>query len=131
VRSFSGAAGPASRSVAVGPVTIPFLVDGFSGFFVGIISLMAVLSAFYSIRYMDHCPEYKLWSYYLCYPLFILGMIGVVTVDDLSTGFSVAWQVMTLASYFLIRFEYKERGNVRNANKYLHDRQNGAQGISL
>ena len=119
VRSLSGAAGHASRAVALGPVTIPFLVDGFSGFFVGIISLMAVLSALYSIRYMDHYPEYKLWSYYLCYPLFILGMIGIVTVDDLSTGFSVAWQVMTLASYFLIRFEYKEKGNVRNANKYL------------
>jgi hydrogenase-4 component B len=100
-------------------VSIPFLVDGLSGFFVGLISLMAVLSAFYSVRYMDHYREYKLWSYYLCFPLFILGMIGVVTVDDLSLGFSLAWQVMTFASYFLIRFEYREKGNVRNANKYL------------
>ena len=73
-----------------------------------VISLMAVMSAFYSIRYMEHYPEYRLWSYYLCFPLFILGMIGIVTVDDLSIGFSLAWQVMTIASYFLIRFEYRE-----------------------
>jgi hydrogenase-4 component B len=119
VRSLSGAAGHAVKTVALGPVSIPFLVDGFSGFFLGIISLLAVLSALYSIRYMDHYPEYKLWGYYLCFPLFILGMIGIVTVDDLSTGFTVAWQIMTLASYFLIRFEYREKGNVRNANKYL------------
>ena len=77
------------------------------------------MSAFYSIQYMEHYPEYKLWSYYLCFPLFILGMIGIVTVDDLSTGFTAAWQIMTIASYFLIRFEYREKGNVRNANKYL------------
>ncbi len=95
------------------------LIDGFSGFFIGIISFMAIMSAFYSIQYMEHYPDYKLWSYYLCFPLFILGMIGIVTVDDLSMGFTIAWQIMTIASYFLIRFEYKEKGNIRNANKYL------------
>jgi len=95
------------------------LIDGFSGFFIGIISFLAIVSSFYSIQYMEHYADYKLWSYYLCFPLFILGMIGIVTVDDLSTGFTIAWQIMTVASYFLIRFEYKEKGNIRNANKYL------------
>lgn len=98
---------------------IYMLIDGFSGFFIGIISFLAIMSAFYSIQYMEHYPDYKLWSYYLCFPLFILGMIGIVTVDDLSIGFTAAWQIMTVASYFLIRFEYKEKGNIRNANKYL------------
>jgi formate hydrogenlyase subunit 3/multisubunit Na+/H+ antiporter MnhD subunit len=68
---------------------------------------------------MEHYPDYKLWSYYINFPVFILGMIGIVTVDDLSLGFSISWQLMTVASYFLIRFEYREKGNVRNANKYL------------
>lgn len=98
---------------------IYMLIDGFSGFFIGIISFLAIMSSFYSIQYMEHYADYKLWSYYLCFPLFILGMIGIVTVDDLSTGFTIAWQIMTIASYFLIRFEYKEAGNIRNANKYL------------
>jgi formate hydrogenlyase subunit 3/multisubunit Na+/H+ antiporter MnhD subunit len=98
---------------------IYMLIDGFSGFFIGIISFLAIMSSFYSIKYMEHYADYKLWSYYLCFPLFILGMIGIVTVDDLSTGFTIAWQIMTIASYFLIRFEYKEAGNIRNANKYL------------
>jgi len=98
---------------------IYFLIDGFSAFFIAIISFLAIMSAFYSIQYMEHYPDYKLWSYYLTFPLFIIGMIGIVTVDDLSTGFTVAWQLMTIASYFLIRFEYRTEGNVRNANKYL------------
>lgn len=98
---------------------IYFLVDPFAGFFIAIISFMAIMSAFYSIQYMEHYPDYKMWSYYLTFPLFILGMIAIVTVDDLTTGFTVAWQIMTIASYFLIRFEYRTAGNVKNANKYL------------
>jgi len=116
---FQGGSGEKSQLLQFGPVGLYFLIDGFSGFFIGIISFMAVMSAFYSIQYMEHHPDYTLWSYYLTFPLFILGMIGIVTVDDLSTGFTIAWQIMTIASYFLIRFEYKEKGNVRNANKYL------------
>jgi hydrogenase-4 component B len=112
-------AGDKSQLFQFGPVGIYFLIDGFSGFFIGIISFMAIMSAFYSIQYMEHYPEYKLRSYYINFPVFILGMIGIVTVDDLSIGFSVSWQLMTIASYFLIRFEYREKGNVRNANKYL------------
>ncbi len=80
---------------------------------------MAVASALYSIRYMEHYPDYGLRGYYLCYPLFILGMAGLVTVDDLAIGFTLSWQVMTIASYFLIRFEHRKPENVRNAGKYL------------
>lgn len=96
-----------------------FLVDAFSGFFLAIIAFMAILSALYSIQYMEHYPDYSLRSYYLSFPLFILGMAGVVTVDDLTTGFTISWQLMTIASYLLVRFEYRKPGIVRNANKYL------------
>jgi len=98
---------------------VVFLIDAFSGFFLAIIGFMAALSALYSIQYMEHYPEYSLRSYYLAYPLFIMGMAGVVTVDDLTTGFTVSWQLMTIASYILVRFEYRKPGIVRNANKYL------------
>jgi hydrogenase-4 component B len=117
--SIFGGAGNAARTIALGPVSIPFLIDGFSGIFLAVIALMAVASALYSIRYMEHYPDYGLRGYYLCYPLFILGMAGLVTVDDLAVGFSLSWQIMTVASYFLIRFEHRKPGNVRNAGKYL------------
>jgi len=98
---------------------VVFLVDAFSGLFLAIIAFMAILSALYSIQYMEHYPEYSLRSYYLAFPFFIMGMAGVVTVDDLTTGFTVSWQLMTIASYLLVRFEYRKPGIVRNANKYL------------
>ncbi len=98
---------------------VVFLIDAFSGFFLAIIAFMAILSALYSIQYMEHYPEYSLRSYYLAFPFFILGMAGVVTVDDLTIGFTVSWQLMTIASYLLVRFEYRKPGIVKNANKYL------------
>ncbi len=111
--------GQASRTIQVGPLGIPFLVDGLSGLFLAVIALMAVMSAIYSVRYMDHYPEYRVAGYYLCYPLFILGMAGLVTVDDLGMGFTLAWQIMTVASYFLVRFEHRLARNRRSAAKYL------------
>ncbi len=120
--SYNGITGSTTNTTQLlnfGAVDIYFYIDPFSAFFVGIIAFMAVMGAFYSIEYMAHYHDYSLRSYYFNFPLFILGMIAIVTVDDLSIGFTIAWQLMTLASYFLVKFEYKEKGNIRNANKYL------------
>lgn len=108
-----------TQLVSVGPLEIYFLLDSFAGFFLGIIALMAIVSAFYSIEYMEHYGDYGLRSYYANYPIFVLGMAGIVTVDDLSTGFTIAWQAMTITSYFLVRFEHRKSEIVRAANKYL------------
>jgi len=108
-----------TQAIYFGGVGVYFLIDAFSGFFIAIIAFMAVISALYSIDYMEHYKDYSLRPYFINFPLFILGMVCIVTVDDLSIGFTVAWQLMTIASYFLIRFEYKNKENVRNANKYL------------
>ncbi|PKL35901.1 MAG: hypothetical protein CVV44_20505 [Spirochaetae bacterium HGW-Spirochaetae-1] len=111
--------GALSDGFSLGQYKIYLLIDSFSAFFMGIISFMAVMSAFYSIQYMEHYPDYGLKGYYFHFPLFIMGMVGLVTVDDLSIGFTVAWQLMTIASYFLVKFEYKKKENVKSANKYL------------
>lgn len=108
-----------SSWVAFGPGGAQFLLDGFSGVFLALISLIAVAAAFYSIRYLDHYARYSARSYYVSYPIFFLGMVGIVTVDDLSAGFSVAWQLMTLASFLLIRFDREDPRNVRVAWRYL------------
>ncbi len=114
-----GGAGHASRAIALGGLSVPFLVDGLSGLFLALIAFMAVMSAIYSVRYMDHYPDYGLGGYVLCFPLFILGMAALVTVDDLALGFTLAWQIMTVASFVLVRFERRKAENRRSAAKYL------------
>jgi hydrogenase-4 component B len=81
ISMFGSEGGEGLPMLHFGPIGIYFFIDGFSGFFIAIISFMAVISAFYSIQYMEHYKDYKLWSYYLSFPLFVLGMIGIVTVD--------------------------------------------------
>lgn len=102
-------------------LSIPFLIDGFSAVFLGLIALMSTLTAFYCIGYMEmeHYRHYGLSGFLFNFPIFITGMVGIVTVDDLSTGFTIAWQGMTLASYFLIRFDHHDQAITRSANKYL------------
>ncbi len=108
-----------SKIITLGAFGIYFLMDSFSAFFVAIVSFMAVISSLYSIEYMEHYHDYSLRGFYFNLPIFVLGMIVLLTVDDLSIGFTIAWQLMTIASYFLIRFESREKGVVRSANKYL------------
>ena len=94
-------------------------VDGLSAIFLGLIATIAILSAFFSISYMEHYKEYGVARYYPYFLLFVAGMYGIVTVTDMMVFFFIFWQLMTLSSYALVRYEYKKRGNVRAANKYL------------
>src|SRR5512139_51956 len=68
---------------------------------------------------MEHYPEYTLSRYYPYFLLFVAGLYGIVVVTDLMVGFFLLWQLMTLSSYVLVRFEYKQRENVRAAMRYL------------
>lgn len=94
-------------------------VDGLSSVFVLLIATIAIASAFYSIRYMKHYPEYGVARYYPNFLLFIAGMYGIVTTTDMMVFFCFFWQLMTLPSYVLIRYEFRKHANVRAANKYL------------
>ncbi len=94
-------------------------IDGLSAIFIGLIATIAVLSAFFSISYMEHYKDYGVARYYPYFLLFVAGMYGIVCVSDMMLFFFIFWQLMTLTSYALVRYEYKKRENVRAANKYL------------
>ena len=121
VEVLSGAAPSAPFVLQLGGLSIPFLIDGFSALFLGLIALMSTLTAFYCIGYMEmeHYRHYGLRGFLFNYPIFVAGMAGIVTVDDLSIGFTIAWQMMTVASYFLIRFDHQDQAITRSGTKYL------------
>jgi hydrogenase-4 component B len=99
--------------------TLGFSLDGLSAVFAGLIALVSVLASFYSISYMDHYRDYHVARYYPWFLLFIAGMLAIVTVTDTVVFFFVFWQLMTVPSYALIRYEYRKPENVRAALKYL------------
>jgi hydrogenase-4 component B len=94
-------------------------VDGLSAAFLLLTGLIALPASFYSIAYMQHYRDYSAARYYPHLLLFIASMYGLLSTTDTMWVFCFFWQLMTFASYFLIRFEYRNRACVRAAYKYL------------
>jgi hydrogenase-4 component B len=94
-------------------------VDGLASLFLLAVAAVAVLVCLYSIGYVRHTREYGVARYYPYLLIFIAGMYGVLTTTDLMLVFCAWWQVMTLSSYVLIRYEYRRPENVRAAVRYL------------
>ena len=102
-----------------GTLPLRFHVDGFATIFLMLAAFIAILAALYSIDYMRHYSEYGVRRYYPNFLLFVGGMYGLLCTTDMMWVFCFFWQLMTVPSFLLIRFEYKEAENLRAANKYL------------
>src|SRR5271166_2340870 len=100
-------------------LTLRLCVDGLTALFLMLAALIAVLAAFYSIAYMRHYQQYGVARYYPNFLLFLGGMYGLLSTTDMMWVFFLFWQLMTLPSYFLIRYESRQREYLRAANKYL------------
>ncbi len=110
-------------------------VDGLSAVFAGLVALIALLASLYSIGYMrgylrgylrDHSRGQVgqdrgpgVHRYYPWFLIFVAGMYAIVTVTDLMFFFFAAWQLMTIPSFALVRFERDRPENVRAAWRYL------------
>jgi hydrogenase-4 component B len=90
---------------------LSFRIDGLSALFVIIISVLVTGSALYSIGYLDHYRHEGLRRYFFPFPFFTAGMLAVVTTADWF-WFLVFWEIMTLASYFLVIFENDKKENL-------------------
>jgi hydrogenase-4 component B len=99
--------------------SIRLALDGLSAVFVLLIALISTLAAAYSIDYMAHYPDYGLHRYCPYFLCFVAGTYTIVTVTDLMAGFFLCWQLMTLPSFALVRFEWKRPASVRAAWRYL------------
>jgi len=111
-----------------GPVTLlvlPWLgagltleVDPLSGLFLAIATAVALASALFSVRYMDHFERDGVAKFYPVLLVFVAAMVGVLTSADMLC-FLVFWELMTLASFVLVTYE-RERGESQRAGlKYF------------
>jgi len=119
------------------PFGLPWLywhlrLDPLSGFFLGIIGVITAIVSVYGpsyVRKYQHGP-YSLGALGLFTGLFVAGMQLVVLADD-AFAFMVAWEVMSVASYFLVAYEHHQAANRRAAFLYLLMAQIGAVLILL
>ncbi|MFA5073315.1 MAG: proton-conducting transporter membrane subunit [Nitrospirota bacterium] len=119
---FSAAAFVLTQGASVHPESFFGLrihVDGLTAVFLMLAAFIAIPASWYSITYMRHYADYGVGRYYANFLLFLGGMYGILSITDMMWYFFLFWQMMTLSSYMLIRFEHKKPENIRAANKYL------------
>lgn len=96
-----------------------FHIDMLSAFFIFVISLIAFFCSIYGIGYVKHFyKKYSLGSLGFFYNLFILAMLLVVTVGN-GLFFLIAWEIMSIASYFLVCYERRDSSNIKAGFLYL------------
>lgn len=89
-------------------------VDGLSAFFILAISVVCVLSAIYGLEYMKaYLGRKNLGLTWCFYNLLFASMLMVVVARN-GVLFLMAWELMSLSSFFLVMFEH-ERESVRQA----------------
>ncbi|CAG9295159.1 hydrogenase 4 subunit B [Celerinatantimonas diazotrophica] len=82
-------------------------LDALAAFMVLVISLLATISAIYSIGYLQHYRGRGAWALGFFMNIFIASMIALVVVDN-AFYFIVLFEAMSLSSYFLVIGEQDE-----------------------
>src|SRR3989338_16844 len=89
-----------------------FYIDHLSAFFIFVISLISLFCSLYGVGYIKHFyKKYSIGALGFFYHLFILGMLMVVSVSN-GLFFLIAWEIMSIASYFLVIYDHKDPANI-------------------
>jgi len=113
--------GEVSRGIVLIPIGATVIgsaleVDGLS-LFIGLVAvLLGLLSAVFSIRYMEH--DTGLGAYYTLIVLMTAGMVGIAFAGDLFTLY-LFWEITSVTSYALVAFRKDHWEAVEAGFKYL------------
>ncbi len=91
-------------------------IDSLSAFFLGVLMLAAMVSSLFAVGYGAHAPNARRVT--PLYPLFLFGMSGVLITSD-AFSFMVCWEIMSLASWFLVVSSHDKAETRRAAFVYL------------
>ena len=105
------------------PVPLPFgdfvlQIDGLSALMIGLIAVIGFATSLYSISYLEKYSSRSLGLLGFFTNIFIATMLLVVTVAN-GFYFMMFWEMMTLASYFLIIFEIEKKEAIRAGYLYM------------
>ncbi len=96
-----------------------FIFDAFSLFFLSVICIICLPSAIYSAGYLKGKYSHnKIIFAWLLLAVFVLSMAAVVSVGNLFI-FLVAWELMSLVSYFLVVFDTTHERSIQAGAIYI------------
>jgi len=92
-------------------------IDPLSAFFLSAITVLFFLAGIYGYAYLKDEQKKNTSAHFVFYHLLLISLMLVVTAKN-AVVFLMAWEMMTISSYFLITF-YHEQKSVRDAG-YLY-----------
>jgi hydrogenase-4 component B len=99
--------------------SLAFQIDGLSAFFLASIFMVSLLAAIYSFHYLDDGQKaLRAAVSYLFFALLIASMALVVTAANLIT-FMLAWEIMSLSSFFLVIYDHESADNRKAGYLYF------------
>ena len=104
--------------------TVPLLspeisVDKLSAFFVLTLCVLVLAVSLYSLGYLRHYyGRRNVGLFNFLYAAFILSMFVVITADN-TLFFFLAWEFMSVISYFLVAFEHEKQETVKASTLYV------------
>jgi len=121
IKIFSGTA---QTDIPMLQSTIPLIsmelkIDNLSAFFVLCLSVLVICVSLYSIGYNSHYYGKRNVGFFnFLYSTFILSMLFVM-ISGNAIFFYIAWEAMSLISYFLVIFESEHEENQRAGKLYI------------
>ncbi len=109
--------------------TLSLKIDALAGFFLLPIFVIAPLGALYSYHYLEHEEEaLRVAANYFFYSLLTAAMVLVACADNILT-FALAWEMMSLSSFFLVVYDFHKRRSRQAGYLYFVFAQAGAMAI--
>jgi len=106
--------------------TLSFRVDSISTFFLIPIFIISPIALIYSFHYMENKEKAgRAAVNYFFYAVLVASMALVVASANIVT-FALAWELMSLSSYFLVVYDYQIKANRKAGYFYFIFAQGGA-----
>lgn len=105
---------------------LAFKLDSMALFFLVPIFIISPLALLYSFQYMaDKAKATRTAINYFFFAILVASMVLVVTAANMVT-FALAWELMSLSSFFLVVFDYQVKTNRQAGYLYFIFAQGGA-----
>jgi len=100
-------------------LALSFNIDMLAAFFIFIISLIALFCSIYGVGYLKHFyKKYSIGVFGFFYNLAIGSLFLVVTASN-GLFFLIAWEIMSISSYFLVVYDRNDKNNIKAGSLYL------------
>ena len=104
---------------AIPAMSINLYIDGMAAFFMLILGLITFAVSIYSIGYSkQYSGKRSLRSLGFLFNLFAISMLLVIASNSVFS-FLIFWELMSLASFFLVIYEHEDELNIKSGLTYI------------